>query len=331
VDLTLLASLLAVPELPRRLELVETRLLTTLTVDVATLEGASRRVTRAGGKRLRPAFVVTCAALDGCFDDRVVSAATAVELVQVGSLVHDDIFENAHARRSVETINHLEGPKVALLAGDFLLARAGVEAAIAGTRVGEEIAATVATLCRGQSGEMRYGFDVDRPRVAYDDSIGAKTASLFSCSCRVGALCAGLSDDEVYALGRFGWQFGMAFQVLDDVLDVIGDPVLLGKGVGTDLATGVYTLPVLLALDRPDGGDLRATLARRDYDSVGIALRTLRRGPSIGDALDVARQCARDAAHEILTVRRAGAAELAEFPEYYVEWALEAFTAEQEG
>ncbi len=141
-------DLLGVPALAALLASVESRLVSTCSVGVPELSAASVRIVAAGGKRLRPALAIAVARLANVFDARVVAAATAVELVQVGSLVHDDIFDEAQTRRGTPTINAVEGRNEALFSGTYLLARAGAEAASAGRRAAADAARTVAQLCR---------------------------------------------------------------------------------------------------------------------------------------------------------------------------------------
>ena len=155
-------DLLDVPDLDERLAAVNARLLRTCSVGEPEYTASSARMVVAGGKRLRPALTVAIANLGHVFDDRVIAAAAAVELVQVGSLVHDDIFDEALTRRGTPTINAVEGRNEALLAGTYLLARAGAEAASAGQLVAVDIARTVARLCVGQATETEHIFDVDQ-------------------------------------------------------------------------------------------------------------------------------------------------------------------------
>ncbi len=259
------------------------------------------------------------------FDPRVVAAAVAVELVQVGSLVHDDIFDGAETRRGTPTINAVEGQNQALLAGTYLMARAGAEAAAAGQQVASDVARTVAILCVGQATETQHLFDIDQDIDRYLFTIEAKTAALFACSCRVGAFSAALPDEQVISFGEFGKNFGMAFQLIDDVLDLIGDANRLGKPVGTDMRAGVLTMPVLLELAQPSGGDLRALLLRRETADLAQASRMIVNSGRIDDVIEVARQFGEKAAAAIAKVP--GATHLSSFPASYVDWALEQFVA----
>ena len=137
---------------------------------------------------------------------------------------------------------------MAILAGDFLLARASEIAASLGTEVAGLLAATIGRLCEGQVGELHTAYDVGRTEEAYLTAISGKTASLMAAACRIGGITAGVDRPTVDALTAFGDAFGMAFQIVDDILDVVATDEQLGKPAGHDLVEGVYTLPVIRAL-----------------------------------------------------------------------------------
>ena len=318
-------DLLEPSELAQYLETVSDRLAATCTVGAPDLTTPCLRVVGSGGKRLRPALTIAVADVGRVFDPRVVAAAVAVELVQIGSLVHDDIFDEAETRRGAPTINAVEGQNQALLAGTYLMARAAAEAAAAGQEVAADVARTVALLCVGQATETRHLFDVDQEINRYLFTIEAKTAALFACSCRVGALSAALPDEYVNSFGQFGKNFGMAFQLIDDVLDLVGDPDRLGKPVGADLRGGVLTMPALLELAGPVGGDLRALLLRRQTADLGQASRMIVKSGRIDEVIEAARQYADRAVAAIAEVP--GSTSLSRFPSSYVDWALEEFVA----
>jgi len=288
-----LSRLFGLPDLPARLAAVDDRITDVLGHDGALLGPASVRVAQSGGKRLRPLLTIVTAAVGGVFDERVVDAAAAVELVQVGSLVHDDIIDDAATRRGRPTINAVEGVNHAVMAGDYILARAAELAAGVGQTAARLIAVSLGELCEGQVLEMRDAFDTGRTVEAHLASVQGKTAALFECACRLGNHCAGLGDESGEALARFGRAFGMGFQVLDDVLDLIGDEERLGKPTGNDIASGVYTLPVLAALKGPVGDDLRAALAGATEGAGGApaagALATSAPAPQVERALDLVR------------------------------------------
>lgn len=249
---------------------------------------------QAGGKRVRPGFCIAAAAtalvVDAPAADEAVTGAVAVELVHLGSLYHDDVMDEADLRRTVDSVNARWGNLKAILAGDFLLARASELAASLGVEVAGLLAATIGRLCEGQVLELKQAFDVARTEEDYLRSIAGKTASLLGSSCRIGGLVADLPRDHTEALTTFGHSYGMAFQVVDDVLDLVADSEKLGKPAGHDLEEGVYTLPVILTLDSDHGADLRSLLGG-EIDPAGRdkAIDIVRDGPGIPAAIARAR------------------------------------------
>jgi heptaprenyl diphosphate synthase len=247
----------------------------------------------AGGKRLRPVLAVA-AALTGLEEvsDAVVRGGVSVELVHIGSLYHDDVMDEAEVRRSVPSVNARWGNLKAILAGDFLLARASEIAASLGTEVAGLLAATIGRLCEGEISQLRTSFDLRRTEAAYIESIGGKTASLFSAACRIGGIVADLPRDEIDALTTFGFAYGLVFQIVDDVLDLTATEAELGKPAGHDLVEGIYTLPVIhtLASHTPAGAEL-ADLLGRPLDPVELdkALGIVRSNGGVATAMDAAR------------------------------------------
>ena len=236
------------------------------------LTEVARHLIDAGGKRVRPALAITASlVLDEDPDVAlwaVIRGGVAVELVHQGSLYHDDVMDDAETRRTVQSVNARWGNLEAILAGDYLLARASEIAADLGTEVAGLLAATIAALCEGQVREVRHAFDVDRSEEAYLASISGKTASLLATAARIGAIVADHSRDVVDAVTDFGHNYGMAFQVVDDLLDVTATDEELGKPSGNDLVEGTYTLPVIRALGGPAGDALRSLLGG-PIDSAG--------------------------------------------------------------
>jgi len=288
-----LAPLLSLPCLEADLARVEKALLDSVrTGDPFLAEVASHLIT-AGGKRLRPALAVAVGELaGGPASDDVVMGAVAVELVHLGSLYHDDVMDEARTRRTVESVNARWGNLVAILAGDFLLARASEIAASLGTEIAGLLAATIGRLCEGQVRELSQTFDVTRSEESYLASIAGKTAALMATSCRVGAITAGVDRPGVDALTEYGERVGMVFQIVDDILDVVATDEELGKPAGNDLVEGVYTLPVIRALANGDGAEsLRALLgAPLEPDQVDAARAIIRSNGAVGEAIGVARR-----------------------------------------
>src|SRR3989440_2264580 len=168
---------------------VEAALRRSVQTDDPFLTDVASHLIGAGGKRIRPALALCAgyaAGADGPVSDDVVTGAVAVELVHLGSLYHDDVIDEASTRRGVESVNHRWSNIVAILAGDFLLARASSLAASLGADVASLLAATIGDLCRGQVLELQHLFDVDRSEEDYASAIEGKTAALFATSCRIG-------------------------------------------------------------------------------------------------------------------------------------------------
>jgi heptaprenyl diphosphate synthase len=293
-----IAALLDLPSLDGDLTRLEAALRASVASQDAFLAEVAGHLIGAGGKRLRPALALTAALAGGApVTDNVVQGAVSVELVHLGSLYHDDVMDDADSRRGVETVNSRWGNLVAILAGDFLLARASEIAAGLGTEVAALLAATIGRLCEGQVGELQTAFSVDRTEAAYLASITGKTAALLSASCRIGGLVAGLSAGQVGALTGFGESFGMVFQIRDDVLDIVGTDEQLGKPAGNDLVQGVYTLPVIRALaDASAGPELRGLLGRPlDQPERDKAREIVRASSGVDEALAVGRRYAEEA------------------------------------
>ncbi|MEY2966813.1 MAG: hypothetical protein RLY50_863 [Actinomycetota bacterium] len=231
-------------------ERVEQALLDAVRTPDAYLTEIASHLISAGGKRLRPVFTLVASQVgsDGPASDDAVQGGIACELVHLGSLYHDDVMDEATTRRGVDTVNAKWGNLQAILAGDFLLARASEIAASLGTEVAGLLARTIGRLCEGQIEELRHTYNIGRPVDSYLASIDGKTASLYSTAARIGGLVAGHERSVVDALTGFGTAYGMVFQIVDDVLDLTATDEELGKPAGHDVVEGVYTLPVLHTL-----------------------------------------------------------------------------------
>lgn len=259
-------------------------------------EVASHLVT-AGGKRLRPTLTLCAAyAAQGAVpaSAAAVTGGVACELVHLGSLYHDDVIDEAETRRGVPSVNARWSNIVAILAGDYLLARASSLAASLGADVAGLLAATIGELCRGQVLELQHLFDTGRTEEAYSSAIEGKTAALFATSCRIGGMVSDVDEPTLDALTRFGHHLGMCFQVVDDVLDLTSTDEALGKHAGQDLLEGIYTLPVIYAID--GSSELRGMLGSPlDGDRLVAARDIISENGSIDAALEVARDHAKKA------------------------------------
>lgn len=302
------SPLLALPNAEANAKRIETFLLDAVRIDgdAYLTEIASHLIT-AGGKRQRPHFTVAAAAAglaDGVLvDDDVVRGGVAVELVQVGSLYHDDVMDEAQIRRQVPSVNARWGNLRAILAGDFLLARASEIAASLGTEVAGLLAHTIGELCKGQVAELQTLYDINRTEAQYYPSIAGKTASLFAAATRIGGIVADYDRAVIDRLTEFGRLYGMAFQVIDDILDVIATDEQLGKPAGKDMIEGVYSLPVIKTLASANGDELRRLLkdglAEADRHA---AIECVRMGPGVDQALETAATFVEQAQAEIRAV-----------------------------
>ncbi len=285
--------LLALPHVETDRLRVEEEMRASVQAPTEALTEMASHLIGAGGKRVRPLFAVAAAACadghDGPATIEVLRGGVSVELVHLGSLYHDDVIDEAVTRRGIESVNSRWGNLRAILAGDFLLAKASELAASLGTEVAGLLAATIGRLCEGEVLELQDAYQVDRTEAAYLASIEGKTASLLSSACRIGAIVGGLPRDEIDRLTDFGTAYGMAFQVVDDVLDVIATDEQLGKPAGHDLVEGAYNLPVLRALAGPAGDELRELLGSPIEGATWERARTLvRESDAIDESVDVA-------------------------------------------
>lgn len=236
---------------------VEDALLQVVAAEEELMAQMGGHLITAGGKRARPLFAVASAAIlapdagaiEAVVTDDVIRGGASVELVQVGSLCHDDVIDEAETRRGVDSVNLRWGNLKAILAGDFLLAKASEIAASLGTEVAALLAATIGRLCEGEVNELRHAYDPGRTVESYLTAIDGKTAALFATACRVGGIVGELPRPHVDRLTAFGRHYGMAFQIVDDILDVTGTDAALGKPQGSDERHGKRTYVSHFGLD----------------------------------------------------------------------------------
>ena len=215
-----------------------------------TFAAAAAHLFGSPGKLLRPTLVFLSARFGPSYREaKIVDLAESLELVHTASLVHDDIIDGSHLRRNQPTVNARWGDEVAVITGDYLFAKAyALAAVLPKPEVIALVAQTVFALCDGELEEI-----VGEPHVPtereYLERIELKTASLYAACCQGAAMLADADAEVVAALGAFGTNFGLAFQIADDVLDLAGDDETLGKHVGQDLERGMLTLPMIYALD----------------------------------------------------------------------------------
>ena len=204
-----------------------------------------------GGKRIRPAITLLASDFYPHDSENPITMASAVELLHVATLIHDDTVDNSDLRRGKATVSNRWGQHVAVLFGDYVFATSATFVCDTGDiGVIRRFSETIMDLASGQLVEYFSAFDAQEARKLYDTRIYRKTASLFRTAAETGAILGGAPDPQVEALRTYGHNIGMAFQIVDDLLDVQGDPSQLGKPVGHDLLQGVLTLPAIMLMKR---------------------------------------------------------------------------------
>lgn len=287
-----LQSLVGIPRIWEQLGRVEERLLEASAADDPYLTKIAQHLLLAGGKRFRPLLALLAAEFGDAEDHRPVEAGVAVELIHVGSLYHDDVIDEADTRRGASSANANWTNTVAILAGDFLMARASE---VAATHLSQEsvrlLATTYAELVEGQTRELQLTDDFSHTLEEYQQVIGGKTASLIRTSARLGAMAADAGKDVVEALSTWAWEVGMVFQIADDALDLVADEDTIGKPAGSDIREGTFTGPVLRAVAGPDGERVSELLSSgRPYDDQTVleVIRLVRQGGHVDAALETA-------------------------------------------
>jgi heptaprenyl diphosphate synthase len=242
------------------------------------LGGICAHILDSGGKRLRPRLVLHCGLMFSPLNEKMVNAAVAAELIHTASLIHDDVIDRPGTRRGRPAANRIWGDHAAVLCGDWLFARAfGILSGPGMSACLSLMADAVAQMCRGEVMQACSLYALDEAPDRYFERIHGKTAALMECCCRCGALAGGAGPKDVEALGNYGLNAGMAFQIADDMLDLCGDPAVMGKPAGEDIAQGVLTLPVLLLLrDREYGPRARKLVGKGRFSRKELpALNTL--------------------------------------------------------
>jgi geranylgeranyl pyrophosphate synthase len=245
------------------------------------IEARLAQVLATPGKRIRPAITLLVSKLWGRMpDERTIKMATAVELLHIASLIHDDTVDAADTRRGHATASNLWGGNIAVLLGDYVFATSATFVCDTNSvRLIRRFAQTIAELSRGELNEILESWSLKTVREKYLERIYDKTASLFSTSAESGAVLGEADEESVANLRQYGYSLGMAYQVLDDLLDYESNPEQLGKPTANDLANGVLTLPAILAIESGDAAEEvrafvtapeaeRSTLLTAAYDAI---------------------------------------------------------------
>lgn len=235
--------------LKNELEAVEDTIKKSLRTRNKTVKEALVGFVESGGKRLRPAFAILGGTFGEYKREEIIPVASALEIIHMATLIHDDIIDDATLRRGKETVHSVLGKDTAVYSGDFLLARAFMLIADhVGIDMMKQVAKAAAYICDSEIAQNEQRFDTDVSIKQYLKRIGGKTAALFAISLYMGAHKAGCPKKLVNKLGVLGNNIGMAFQIVDDILDLTGNEAKVGKPLLNDAVQGVYTLPILYAL-----------------------------------------------------------------------------------
>ena len=261
------------------LQVIERELETVVSSSHELLSETSLHLLKAGGKRLRPAFVLLAGKFGDYRLDRLKRIAVPLELIHMASLVHDDVIDNAETRRGKLTVKSKWDNRIAMYTGDYIYAKAlMIVTELDNPEIHRVLSGAILQMSIGEMEQIRDFFNTSQSIRNYMRRIRRKTALLIAVSCQLGAIAADSDRQHALRLYRFGYNVGMAFQIRDDVLDICGTEKQIGKPPGSDITQGNITLPVLLALQDPKiGNELREEIATiRDLGASADITRTLK-------------------------------------------------------
>ena len=288
-----------VPIIKDQMVAVEESLLKKVESQVKIVNNIGVHLTKAGGKRLRPALYLLCS-----YDAKLplkenASLAASLELIHMATLVHDDVIDEASTRRGQPTANALWDNKISVLAGDYLLAMAFSSIAdFIKPREIEVMANTIASVCEGEILQNINAFNADISMEDYKKKTFQKTANFIASSCELGAMRANFTEEQISKFQTYGNCLGMAFQITDDILDITGDTKHIGKPAGNDLKQGIITLPVIYALkNSPHKEELRILVSSAEItdEQVDKALEITKECGAVEYSYDIVRDYLQDA------------------------------------
>ncbi len=268
---------------------------------VALIPQLAGYIVQSGGKRLRPLLTLASARLCGYTGESHRALAAAVEFIHTATLLHDDVVDESNLRRGLASANAVFGNQASVLVGDFLFSRAFQLMVEQGSlEVLRILSQASAVIAEGEVLQLSTANDTATTEAAYMEVIGSKTAALFAAACRIGAVVAGRPAAEADALDAFGRDLGIAFQLVDDVLDYSAAQARLGKTVGDDFREGKITLPLILAFARGDAEERafwRRTVEELDQveGDLARAQTIVARHGTLSETIALARQFARTA------------------------------------
>lgn len=267
--------------------------------DTPCVEDLCKHVRRLRGKMLRPVLLLTAGQACGTLTDEHYSLAAVIEMVHMATLVHDDVLDEASMRRKAVTINHMSGNETAVMLGDFLISRSFLLCShVRNHEANQIVGQAAATVCEGELLQLHNRGNWHLDEKTYYQIIDCKTAALTAAASELGAMCAGASPAVSQAMRQYGRHVGLAFQIADDILDVVGREEQTGKTLGTDAKLGKLTLPMIHLLECANEGDrerIVAVLQAGGTDRAQLATLLDRYG-----SLSYARRRAQDSVDEAL-------------------------------
>ena len=281
---------------------VEDRLRSVSQVDLPHLSELLAYSLMSNAKRLRPALTLLSGKFYDYNLDRLLPMAAAIELMHTATLVHDDAIDNSPVRRGKPTVNELWGKEKAVLLGDYLFAEAGAfTATTRNLRVIKHFAETLKTISTGELNQAVNAFNPEQSRPQYFQRVANKTASLFSMATESGAVLSQAPDESVQILIEYSHNLGIAFQIVDDILDFIGTEEELGKPVGSDLTQGTLTLPAILLLEHyPEDNPVKRLFGGGDeQDNIKQAIELVSNSSIVQECYQVASDYCARACHNL--------------------------------
>lgn len=260
------------PDIENDLMKVKNIMLENVRCTEKNIEAALVDLINSGGKMLRPAFLILASKFgEGSSDsDKIYNLGAIMEMLHMATLIHDDIIDDAPLRRGDETIQSKYGKNYAVFMGDFLFSKCFMLVSD-GTSLEnlKKISKVIARICIGEIEQFSYKFSRNVSVNKYLKRIAAKTAALFSLSFYIGASESGCSEKFCKNISKVGYNLGMAFQIIDDILDFNSNELIIGKPVGNDIKEGIFTLPIIYSL-KNDNGELEKILAKQSYSNDDI-------------------------------------------------------------
>ena len=278
---------------------VDALIRSSLRSDVALIRQVAEYIIAAGGKRLRPAVLLVAADAAGCRSDARYSLAVVVEFIHTATLLHDDVVDESRLRRGRETANAAFGNAASVLVGDFVYSRAfQMMVGVDNMRVMQVLADATNTIAEGEVMQLLNSRDPEVDEVRYLEVIRRKTAKLFEAAGRLGGILGGAEAEVEQGLAEYGMHLGIAFQLIDDVLDYSGEEGAIGKQLGDDLAEGKPTLPLIRAMQAgcaEDAALIRAAITHGGRGEFERVLQAVRRCGALEYAREAAQRAAQSA------------------------------------